>query len=66
MIASNIKHRTTNLEFPTLTKITSIPSYTLLQILKYELKAIAVSVSSDLGGGSNGHLGVMLIVVEYT
>ena len=34
--------------------------------LKNELKANASSIQSDLGGGLNGHLGLITTAIEYT
>ena len=63
---TNIDYRTTNFEFPVLTKISGQPNYPLLKIVKNELKANGASVSSNLGGGSNGHAGLILNPTEYT
>jgi hypothetical protein len=43
-----------------LTKIHGLPSYESLQHVSTELKANASSVPSTLGGGQNGHLGLLL------
>ena len=65
MSGTNIDYKTTNFEYPTLTKISGQPNYELLKSIKDELKANAASVPSNLGGGSNGHLGLVLSDVEY-
>jgi uncharacterized phage-associated protein len=43
-----------------LTKIHGLPSYESLQNVSTEMKADASSVPSTLGGGQNGHLGLLL------
>ena len=52
-------------EYPVLTKILGTLNYPALKTLKNELKANAASIISDLGGGQNGHLGLVLSDVEY-
>jgi hypothetical protein len=49
-----------------LTKIHGKPTYKTLQTLVTELKANAGSVPSTLGGGQNGHLGIILSPPRYT
>ena len=51
---------------PTLTPIHGEPEYSSLKILKKELKANASRVTSDLGGGGHGHLGLVLTPQEYS
>jgi hypothetical protein len=41
------------------------PTYETLQTLVTELKANAGSVPSTLGGGQNGHLGIILSPPRY-
>jgi hypothetical protein len=48
-----------------LTKIVGIPTYSNLKILQDELKANASSVTSVLGGGHYGHLGLVLTPAQY-
>ena len=48
-----------------LTKITGKPTFATLQTLHIELKANAGSVPSTLGGGSLGHLGLLLPPAAY-
>ena len=57
-----IKH---NFIYPVLTKIHGVPDYEGLRIIKDEHKSNAGTVQSDLGGGSNGHLGLLLTDPEY-
>ena len=65
MANPNIDYATTNFEYPVLTKVHGIPAYESMKIIKNELKANAASVPCDLGGGANGHLGIMLTQPEY-
>ena len=51
---------------PTLTTIHGEPNYASLKLLKKELKANASTVTSDLGGGGHGHLGLVLTPHEYS
>ena len=48
-----------------LTKITGDPTYTSLAKLERECKANARSVRSDLGRGTQGHLGLVSISTAY-
>ena len=50
----------------TLTAIQGEPSYSTLKTLKKELKANSSRVTSDLGGGGHGHLGLVLTPHEYS
>ena len=52
-------------DYPELTKIIGKPTITTLLKMKNELKANAQSVPLTLGGGSHGHLGLVLTDVEY-
>ena len=63
---TNINYIDTNFEYPVLTKIHEQPTYASLKIIKDKLKANATQVPSDLGGGANGHLGLVLTPPEYT
>ena len=49
----------------TLTPIQGEPEYLTLKVLKNEIKANASKVTSDLGGGGHGHLGLVLTPAEY-
>ena len=53
-------------EYPTLTRVTGSLNFKKLNQLKNELKANASSIQSDLGGGLNGHLGLITTAIEYT
>ena len=50
----------------TLTPIRGEPDYATLKILKKELKSNASRVTSDLGGGGHGQLGLVLTPHEYS
>ena len=50
---------------PTLTKITGDPTYTRLAKIERKCKANAKSVRSDLGGGAQGHLGLVISSTAY-
>ena len=52
-------------EYTVLTKVHGILDYASLKLIKDELKANAASIISDLGGGTNGHLGLVLTPAEY-
>ena len=52
--------------YPTLTKVQGKLDYHALKTIKDELKANATKITSDLGGGANGHLGLVLTPLEYT
>ena len=65
MTTINIGYINPSFEYPVLTKIQGQPTYITLKIIKDEMKANAASVSTDLGGGANGHLGLMLSPMEY-
>ena len=51
---------------PNLTTIHGEPGYSSLKKLKSELKANASRVTSDLGGGGYGHLGLVLTPHKYS
>ena len=65
MTSTNIDYVDTYFEFPTLTKIHGEPNYESLKTIKNELSSNATSVTSDLGGGAHGHLGLLLTPAEY-
>lgn len=52
-------------EYPTVTRIHGQPTYETLQRLYNELKSNAGSIPSSLGGGANGHLGLILDPRQY-
>ena len=65
MPATNIDYANTYFEFPELSKIHGAPTYPTIRIIKDEVKANASSVASDLGGGANGHYGIVVDPTEY-
>lgn len=56
---------TENFPYPTLTKVHGPLDYPILKILEKEVAANAASIQSDLGGGQNGHLGLVKIATVY-
>ena len=56
---------TTLFEYPSLTKIHGEPDYESIKSLKDKLKTNATKISSELGGGNFGHLGLVLTPAEY-
>ena len=65
MLSTNVKYVNTYFEYPTFTKIHGNPSYNTLRELKNHFKAKLSSVTSDLGGRANGHLGLAGTTAEY-
>ena len=64
---SNSTHSYKDLfEYQTLERISGQPTYASLNLLKKQLQANAASVPSTLGGGANGHLGLVLTPQQYT
>ena len=58
-------YRETFFQNPTLTKIVGDPTYTSLAKLKRKCKVNAKSVSRYLGGGTQGHLGLVITAIVY-
>ena len=52
-------------DYPELSKIAGEPTLGSLMTLRNELKANAQSVATTLGGGANGHLGLVLSAEAY-
>ena len=65
MTSTNIDYIHIYFEFPELTKIHGTPSYHTLRIIEDEVKSNLASVTSELGGGANGHLGLLGTDAEY-
>ena len=65
MTTANVDYITNVFEYPVLTKVTGKPDYESLNTIKNQLKANAGKVQCELGGGNNGHLGLVLTDVEY-
>lgn len=53
-------------EYPVLTQVSGSINFKNLNQLKNKLKTNASSIQSDLGGGLNGHLGMITTAIEYT
>ena len=62
---SSVNYWETHFEFPTLTPIRGEPTADTLILLKKQLKANAKSVPSNLGGGTSGHLGLVIPPNRY-
>ena len=65
MTSTNINYVDTYFELSVLTKVHGEPTYEKLKAIKNELKSNACTVTSDLGGGTHGHLGLVLTAAEY-
>ena len=66
MTSTNIDYIRNYFQYPVLTPIPGEPTYEALQDMKDQLKSNASSVSTTLGGGQNGHLGLLLTPDEYS
>ena len=66
MTATDIDYVSRYFEIPTLTKLHGEPTYESLQYTKYEIKANAAILKSDLRGVNNGHIGLVLNPKQYT
>ncbi len=64
-MSSHINYRELFFQHPVLTKIAGDPTYTSLAKLERECKANAKSVRSSLGGGQQGHLGLISSAPAY-
>ena len=64
-ITNDIDYKNHVFEFPELTRIVGEPSTATLITLLNEVKSNAMSVHSDLGGGENGHLGLVVSPATY-
>lgn len=49
-----------------LIKVHSPLNYEVLKVLIDKISTNAASVQSDLGGGANGHLGLVKTALDYT
>jgi hypothetical protein len=65
MSISHVNYRESYFQHPTLTKINGDPTYTSLAKLERECKANGKSVSTTLGGGLQGHLGLVCSTAAY-
>ena len=64
-MASTVNYRDTHFERAQLTPICGKPTYDTVHKLWNEVKANARSVYSNLGGGTHGHLGLVLMTAQY-
>ena len=64
MSVSQTNYRENYFQHPTLTKITGDPTYASLAKLEKECKANGKSVRTTLGGGLQGHLGLVTSASE--
>jgi hypothetical protein len=65
MSTSHVNYRESYFQHPTLTKINGDPTYASLAKLERECKANGKSVSTTLGGGLQGHLGLVCSTAAY-
>jgi hypothetical protein len=65
MSISHVNYRESYFQHPTLTKINGDPTYASLAKLERECKANGKSVSTTLGGGLQGHLGLVCSTAAY-
>jgi hypothetical protein len=65
MSASQTNFKETYFQYTVLTKISGDPTYQSLAKLEKECKANGKSVPSILGGGNQGHLGLVSSVLAY-
>ena len=65
MTTNTVDYRNTVFEHPTLTKIHGEPTFEGIRTIHQELMINAQTVHSDLGGGANGHLGLVLSPRRY-
>ena len=64
-LTNNIDFKNLIFKFPELSQIIGEPSTATLITLLNEVKANAISVHSDLGGGENSHLGLVVSPATY-
>ena len=65
-MASTVNYRDTHFERAHLTPICGEPTYDTVHKLWNEVKANALSVYSNLSGGTYGHLGLVLTTAQYS
>ena len=65
MSISTVNYQETFLLKPDLIRIIGIPTYDNLHQMQLELKSNALSFHSNLGGGTYGHLGLLMINMKY-
>ena len=65
MRISTVNYQETFFLKPYLTRILRIPTYDALHQMKLELKSNALSIHSNLGGGTQGNLGLLMTNTKY-
>jgi len=65
MTSTNINYVATYFGFPELDKIHGAPTYAKLREIKDQIKAITSIISSELGVGAHGHLGLVFANGEH-
>ena len=65
MRISTINYHETIFEHPDLTKITNVPTYETLHLLHNKIKANAMAVPSNIGGGQHSYLGLVASLTSY-
>ena len=65
MSLRNIGYATNYFRDQMLTKLYGEPNYDVLNYPRNQVKANFTSVTSDLGRGNHGHLGLGLTMVQY-
>ena len=65
MTISTVSHREKIFEHPDLTKITGVLTYKTLHLLNNEIKANAMAVQSNIGGGQQDNLGLVASLTAY-
>ena len=61
---ANVDYINSVFEYPVLTKVIGKPTFLNLSTIEDELKANAGKVQCELGGGNNGHIGLLLSDTE--
>ena len=64
-LTNDVDYKNHVFEFPELSRVIGEPSTASLITLLNEIKSNAMSVHSDLGGGENGHLGLVVSANTY-
>ena len=64
-VFEDIDYKNNRFEYPDLTRIIGEPTTSSLITLHNEVKSNAISVNTTLGGGQNGHLGLVVTPATY-
>ena len=65
MSISAVNYQETFFPKPDLTRILGIPTYNSLHQMQLELNSNALCIQSNLGGGTYGHLGILMTNTKY-